>query len=49
VYLYEKIVFFYFGHEIELPIVLLEIWAHIWNKFFTNWRRFYNLSNTLRK
>jgi len=48
-YVYEKLIFFYFGHEIELPTVFLDIWTHIWEKFFVNWRHFYNFSNNLRK
>jgi hypothetical protein len=40
---------FYFEHEIDLPLVFLDIWTHIWNKFFVNWRQFYNLSNNSRK
>jgi len=48
-YVYNKILFFYFGHEIELPIALLDIWTHIRKKFFVNWRQFYKLFNTLRK
>ena len=44
-----QISFFCFGHEIESPILFLDIWTHIWKKLFVNWRQFYNLSNTLRK